>query len=32
MTGTWGIMITRHACTIDYGCFEKEEKFEWLIK
>jgi hypothetical protein len=32
MTGTWGIMITRHAWTIDYGCFEKEEKFEWLIK
>jgi hypothetical protein len=32
MMGSWGIMTTWHAWIIDYGCFDKEEEFEWLIK
>jgi len=30
--GTWEIMTAGHAWIINYGCFDKEEEFEWLIK
>jgi prolyl oligopeptidase len=30
--GTWGIIPAGHAWTTDYGCSDKEEEFEWLIK
>jgi hypothetical protein len=32
MVGTWGIMPAWHAWTTNYGCFDKEEEFEWFIK
>jgi len=29
--GTWG-MMHGHAWTTDYGCYDKENEFEWFIK
>jgi hypothetical protein len=30
--GTWEIMTARCPWIINYGCFDREEEFEWFIK